>query len=56
MIDHWKSFELELAEFEHKHDRAPSVESIPTQTSKLKLVETTKIQNITRFDTSSERS
>ena len=51
-----EGLELELAEFEHKHDRAPSVESVPTQTSKLKLVETTKIQNITRFDTSSERS
>ena len=51
-----EGLELELAEFDYKHDRAPSVESIPSQTSKLKLVETTKLQTISRFDTSSERS
>ena len=51
-----EGLELELAEFEYKHDRAPSAESIPTQTPNLKIVETTKVQIITRFDTSSEGS
>ena len=29
----WKGLELEIAEFEYKHDRTPSTETIPTQTS-----------------------
>ena len=33
MVDHWKGLELEIAEFEYKHDRTPSKETIPTQTS-----------------------
>ena len=31
MIDHWKGFELELAEIKYQHDRTPSVETIPSQ-------------------------
>ena len=34
MIHHWKGLELEIAEFENKHDRKPSAETIPTQTLK----------------------
>ena len=34
MVHHWEGLELKLAEFENKHDRKPSVETIPTQTSK----------------------
>ena len=34
MIDHWKGFELELAENGYQHDRTPSVETIPSQISK----------------------
>ena len=33
MIDHWKGFELELAEIDYQHDRTPSVEAIPSQIS-----------------------
>ena len=28
MIDHWKSLELELGEFDYRHDRTPSIETI----------------------------
>ena len=28
MIDHWKGFELELAEINYQHDRKPSFETI----------------------------
>ena len=31
MIDHWKGFELELAEINYQHDRKPSFETIPSQ-------------------------
>ena len=33
MIHRWKGLTLEIKEFEYKHDRTPSVETIPTQTS-----------------------
>ena len=33
MVHRWKGLTLEIAEFECKHDRTPSVETIPTQTS-----------------------
>ena len=33
MIDHWKDLELELAEFEYKHDQTPSAETISHRTS-----------------------
>ena len=33
MIDHWKGFELELAENDYQHDRTPSVQTIPSQIS-----------------------
>ena len=33
MIDHWKCFELELAESVYQHDRTPSVETTPSQIS-----------------------
>ena len=32
-IHHWEGLDLELAEFDYKHDRTTSAESIPTQTS-----------------------
>ena len=56
MIHHWKGLELEIAEFEYKHDRTPSAESIPTQPHRLQYVENIKIQNITMFETSLEGS
>ena len=33
MILYWKVPELEITDFEYKHDRTPSTETIPTQTS-----------------------
>ena len=33
MIPGWKVPELEITDFHHKHDRTPSAEAIPTQTS-----------------------
>ena len=33
MIQDWKVPELEITDFEYKHDRLPSAETIPTQTS-----------------------
>ena len=33
MIHDWKVPELEITDFEYEHDRTPSAESIPTQTS-----------------------
>ena len=33
MIHDWKFSELEITDFEYEHDRTPSAESIPTQTS-----------------------
>ena len=34
MIHYWKGLELEIAEFEHKHDRTPAAQTIPTKTSR----------------------
>ena len=33
MIDDWNGLEMEIPDCEYKIDRAPSTESIPTQTS-----------------------
>ena len=33
MIHFWKVPELEITDFEDKHNRTPSAETIPTQTS-----------------------
>ena len=33
MIHDWKTPELEITDFEDKQNRAPSAETIPTQTS-----------------------
>ena len=33
MILYWKFPELEITDFDYKHDRTPSVETVPTQTS-----------------------
>ena len=32
MIHHWKGLELEITDFEYFHDRAPTTETIPSQT------------------------
>ena len=35
MIHDWKVPELEITDFEYKHDRTPSVETIPSQISEI---------------------
>ena len=33
MIDHWKSLEFEITDFDFQDDRTPSAETLPSQTS-----------------------
>ena len=56
MIRRWKGLALEIAEIEYKHDRTPSAETIPTQTSKLKLIENINNSHTPTYDRSLERS
>ena len=55
MIHHWKSFDLEITNFNYHHDPTPSVETIPSQTSNLKHVEIIKLSDIPIYDISLER-
>ena len=47
---------MEITHFDYHQEPTPSAEKIPSQISTPKHVEIMKIQNITRFDTSLERS
>ena len=33
MIHHWKDLDLDITDFEYRHDPTPSAEIIPSQTS-----------------------
>ena len=44
MIHHWKGLNLEITDFEYHHNRTPSAETTPSQTSNLKHVEIIKIK------------
>ena len=39
MIHHWKTLDLEIIDFEYRHDPTTSCECIPSQTLNLKHVE-----------------
>ena len=56
MIQHWKGLELKTTIFEDHHDRTPSAESIPSQTSNLKHVDIIKVSGKPTYETSLERS
>ena len=42
MIHHWKAVDLEITDFEYRHDPTPSCEIILSQTLNLKHVEIIK--------------
>ena len=43
MITHWKGLNLEITDFEYRHDPTPSREIKPSQTLNLKHVENMKV-------------
>ena len=56
MIHHWKALDLEIIDFEYRHDPTPSCEIIPYQTLNLKHVEIIKVLDKPTYDTSFESS
>ena len=54
MVYFWKIPEYEIADFEYKHDRTPSAEIIPTQTSTLKHVGIINVSEKPTYDKSLE--
>ena len=54
-VHHWKSFDLEITDFNYHYDPTSSGETIPSQTSKLKHVGIIKVSVKPTYDTSLER-
>ena len=56
MIDCAKGLDLEITDGEYQYDRTYTSETVPSQTSNLKLVEIIKVSDKLTYDTSLERS
>ena len=56
MIHHWKALNSDITDFEYHHDRTPSGEITPSQTSNLKHVEIIKVSDKRTCDISLESS
>ena len=55
MVHHWKSLDLEITDFNYRHDPTQSGETIPSQISNLTHVEIMNVSNKPTQDTSLER-
>ena len=56
MIQHCKGLELEITDFEYRHDWDPQLKLYHLKPQFLKHVEIIKVQIITKFNASLERS
>ena len=55
MVHHWRSLDLEITDFNYRHDPTQSGETIPSQISNLTHVEIMNVSNKPTQDTSLER-
>ena len=56
MIHRWKALDLEITDFEYRHDRTYTGEIVPSQTSNPEHVEIGKVSDKLTYDTLFERS
>ena len=56
MIHYWKVPELEITDFDYKHDRTPSPETIRTRTSNPQTCRDHKVSDKPTYDTLLESS